>query len=105
MNRNLKIECPEYLDFIRSKSCLVCMTPPPSDPDHLKARGLGSGKRNDFTCIPLCRQHHSERGQIGDEKFEHKHVINLWHEAVMYLTEFLVDDASRREIYIKRGKS
>ena len=87
-----KVVCPEYLDFIRGKSCLVstCRRPPPSDPDHLRARGSGSAKQNDFTAIPLCRMHHAMRHQIGNEKFEERFMINLWREVFELAVDFLI---------------
>jgi len=79
----------DYLNFIRGKWCLIevgCNGP--IDPDHLRARGTGEHKRNDYTCLPLCRLHHSERGQ-GNEKFEKKYGINLWQEAWALTVEYL----------------
>ncbi len=96
---NTKIECLSYKKFISSKPCCVCGRKP-VDFDHLKARGFGSGKLNDLTGIPLCRQHHSERGQIGNEKFEAKHHINLWQVAAMLLVEFFADLERRMAVQI-----
>mgnify|MGYP003393479448 CR=1 FL=1 len=56
--------------------------------DHLKARGFGAGKQNDLTLIPLCHQHHAERGQLGNQEFEERHKINLWQTAAFFLIEF-----------------
>ena len=61
----------------------------PIDPDHLIARGTGEHKRNDYTCLPLCRLHHSERGQIGNEKFEEKYQVRLWAVMSFLLMEYL----------------
>lgn len=99
MNRDLKIICPAYLKFIRSKPCCVCMRGP-VDADHVQARGTGSSKRNDFTAIPLCRPHHSQRGQIGNIRFEDKQMINLWREVSMLLIEFFADEERRKEVCI-----
>lgn len=69
-----------YKKYILSHSCLVC----PSrevDGDHLMARGRGSASQNDYSLIPLCRIHHSERHQIGNQKFEQRYTVNLWLEA------------------------
>lgn len=90
MNRNTKIVCERYLDFIRDKPCCVCGRPGPSDPDHLKARGGGSGKRNDFTAVPLCRPHHSIRQARGTASFDAEHNTNLYQEAMWMMIEFLV---------------
>ena len=55
----------------------------PCDPDHLEARGMGGAttKMKDYSCIPLCRIHHSERHQLGNKKFEDKYSVNLWKDA------------------------
>jgi hypothetical protein len=68
-----------YLTYIRSLPCVVCGSA--SECDHLRARGSRESKRDDRTCIPLCREHHAERHQGGNEKFEKKYKINLWKEA------------------------
>jgi hypothetical protein len=79
----------DYLDFIRSKPGLIEVGGRgPVDPDHLIARGTGEHKRNDYTAIPLYRNHHTERGQ-GNEKFEKKYGINLWQENSFLLMEYL----------------
>ena len=91
MNRDLKILCPKYLEHIRSKPCCVCMRSP-VDADHLQARGTGSAKRNDLTAIPLCREHHSERGQIGNRRFEAKYPVKLWEEVSRFLIEFITEN-------------
>jgi len=71
----------KYLDYIREKPCLICGITP-CDPDHLEARGMGGAKSEmkDLSCVPLCRIHHTERHQFGNQKFEDKYSINLWKE-------------------------
>ena len=103
MRKDSKIICSDYLDFIRSQPCLVCMMTV-TDPDHIMARGRGEAKRMDFCCVPLCRKHHSERGQIGDAEFETKYDINLWKEALFLVTEFFVGRVSHRDFKIEKGK-
>ena len=62
-----RIADPEYLDFVRSRGCIVCGGE--SDAHHLTTRAaFGS----DYTCIPLCRIHHSELHQLGEKKFEER---------------------------------
>ena len=71
----------KYLDYIREKPCLICAITP-CDPDHLEARGMGgaNSEMKDLSCVPLCRIHHTERHQFGNQKFEYKYSINLWKE-------------------------
>jgi len=107
LRRDLKVISNHYVDFIRSKPCCVCMRQP-VDCDHLQARGTGNGKRNDLTGIPLCREHHSERGQVGNKQFEYKYgSLNLWQEAAFCLIEFFIHEGRRKEatIYVSDKKS
>jgi len=100
MRRDLKVTSTHYVDFIRSKLCCVCMRGP-VDCDHLQARGTGNGKRNDLTGIPLCREHHAERGQVGNTCLEAKYApLNLWQEAAFCLIEFFIHEGRRKEATI-----
>jgi len=92
------INTKDYIKYIRSNSCRVCGQFP-VDPDHLKARGMGgAGKggtvtntKKDFTCIPLCRKHHRERGSLGNERFQKEHNINVWKDCCDLLISYFVD--------------
>lgn len=96
MRRDAKIICPEFLDFVRSKSCTVgrdCLGP--LDPHHVVAVGWRESKRNDFTALPLCRKHHGEIEQIGVEKFEAKYKVSVWAENAWLQIEFWLDEGRR----------
>ena len=57
-----------HLKFVASQSCLVCGRQP-SDPHHLRfaqARAIGLKVSDEFT-VPLCRGHHRELHQAGNE--------------------------------------
>ena len=45
----------------------------------------------DFSCINLCRQHHSERHNIGNVRFEDKYSINLYKEAFYLLRKYFTE--------------
>ena len=81
----------KYIDYVREKSCLVCGITP-CDPDHLEARGMGGAKSEmkDLSCVPLCRIHHTERHQFGNQKFEYKYSINLWKENSRLVRRYFV---------------
>ena len=81
----------KYLDYIREKPCLVCGITP-CDADHLEARGMGgaSDDKKDYSCIPLCRTHHTERHQFGNKKFEDKYSVNLWKENSRLVRRYFV---------------
>lgn len=53
-----------YLDYIRALPCCVCGAPPFSDPSH-HGRHATSRKPDDFTCVPMCREHHGHFHQHG----------------------------------------
>ena len=58
-----------HLKFVASQPCLVCGRQP-SDPHHLRfvqPRAIGLKVSDEFT-VPLCRGHHREVHQTGDEK-------------------------------------
>jgi DNA recombination protein Rad52 len=57
-----------HLRFVASQPCLVCGRQP-SDPHHLRfaqPRALGLKVSDEFT-VPLCRGHHRQLHQAGDE--------------------------------------
>src|SRR6185437_14733079 len=57
-----------HLRFVASQPCLVCGRHP-SDPHHLRfaqARALGLKVSDEFT-VPLCRGHHRQLHQTGNE--------------------------------------
>jgi hypothetical protein len=57
-----------HLRFVASQPCLVCGRQP-SDPHHLRfaqARAIGLKVSDEFT-VPLCRDHHRQLHQAGNE--------------------------------------
>ena len=67
----------------------------PVDPDHLEVIGMGGDRTKqstkDFSCIPLCRVHHSERHHIGTKAFEKKYNKDLWKEAFYLLRRYFTE--------------
>jgi len=62
-----------HLRFVASQPCLVCRHQP-SDPHHLRfaqPRALGLKVSDEFT-VPLCRDHHQQLHQAGNE-------VAWWH--------------------------
>jgi hypothetical protein len=57
-----------HLKFVASQACLVCGRQP-SDPHHLRfaqPRAIGLKVSDEFT-VPLCRGHHRQLHQAGNE--------------------------------------
>ena len=57
-----------HLKFVASQPCLVCGRQP-SDPHHLRfaqPRAMGLKVSDEFT-VPLCRTHHRQLHQVGNE--------------------------------------
>jgi hypothetical protein len=58
-----------HLRFVASQPCLICGRQP-SDPHHLRfaqPRAIGLKVSDEFT-VPLCRGHHRQLHQTGNEK-------------------------------------
>jgi len=64
----------KYLDYIRSLPCCLCGKT--SVPHHTHSGGVGM-KGSDFSCIPLCGEHHTELHTIGRATFEERNDIIL----------------------------
>jgi hypothetical protein len=63
-----RIRDKAHLKFVASQPCIVCGRQP-SDPHHLRfaqPRGLGLKVSDEFT-VPLCRVHHRQLHQAGNE--------------------------------------
>jgi len=57
----------KYLDFIRSKPCLICANPN-TVPHHVRRLRWGAGtgiKPSDLVCIPLCHRCHDPKIEEG----------------------------------------
>src|SRR6185369_13144502 len=63
-----RIRDKAHLKFVAAQPCLICGRQP-SDPHHLRfaqARALGLKVSDEFT-VPLCRGHHRQLHQAGNE--------------------------------------
>ena len=83
----------DYIRYIKSKHCLVCGKSPvdPDHQEHIKMGGSNPEGIKDWSCLPLCRIHHTERHSIGSYQFEQKHSINLWKEAFYLMRGYFVE--------------
>lgn len=81
-----------HLDFVKTLRCIVCGAYPPNDPHHLKFVQLRAMqlKSGDQWAVPMCRPHHEEVEDAGDERawWESKGIdpiplaIELWSMSV-----------------------
>ena len=64
-----RIRDKAHLKFVASQPCLICARQP-SDPHHVRyaqPRAIGLKVSDEFT-VPLCRVHHRQLHQVGNEK-------------------------------------
>ena len=77
----MALDCKEYIKYIKSKPCTVCGDIN-VDAHHMDTIGMGGNRKlptnKDYSCVPLCRKHHQEWHQIGNEKFREKYREDLW---------------------------
>jgi hypothetical protein len=69
LSKELRLRDRDHLKFVSAQPCLACGRSP-SDAHHLKfaqQRALGRKVSDEFT-VPLCRTHHRELHQRGDER-------------------------------------
>lgn len=82
----------KYIKYIKEKPCLACGQLP-VDPHHLEAIGMGGANKDgfkDYSCVPLCRYHHSEYHSGGLHYFEAKYQVNLWKDAFNLLRRYFI---------------
>ena len=97
----------EYLAWIRTLGCVVCLRvsggPTVIEAAHTNAlgrRGMGQ-KTSDFSAIPLCPGHHrvnlDSYHRLGEKGFSHEHRIDL-HEVVRaLLSRFCEQNVASRD--------
>lgn len=77
----------EQSDICRALPCLLCSAPPPSEPHHASARGMGGVKGLDRHVIPLCLVHHRAVETEGPSRHpvSHRMVADLIHNLLTLL--------------------
>jgi hypothetical protein len=70
---------PQYRAWIRSQPCAACGTHIGVEAAHTGPHGLGQ-KASDYTCIPLCYEHHRTGNEaldkIGHQAFQDRYFVN-----------------------------
>lgn len=82
-------------------TCVICGKTP-CDPDHIVTKGSG-GPDEDFNIWPLCRQHHTERHELGIHRFVRKYSAKTIPELLRRNWEF-EEETMIRAIFNKKLK-
>ena len=81
-----RVEDEAYLAYLRQLPCTACQKTP-AEPHHLESRGSGG---SDYTCLPLCREHHAEFHSRGNKTASATHGMDAWREAHRLSTTWLL---------------
>ena len=88
----------KFIKYIKEMPCSVCGNGD-VDAHHLEAIGMGNNRKKkndkDFSCVPLCRIHHSEYHNMGLVAMQDKYRgnrLNLWKDNRNILFYFLMKD-------------
>ena len=88
-----KLPSKKYEKYIKEHHCSVCGQKP-VDAHHMEAVGMGGANRDgykDYTCVPLCRYHHTEYHSTGITYFESLYNVNLWKDAFNLLRRYFIN--------------
>lgn len=77
----------KYRKWIKTRPSIVSGLPA-DDAHHVWNTGK-KGKHNDYLCVPLTREEHSEYHRLSHDRFEEKYNVDLTQEIVNLLTEYL----------------
>ena len=84
----------DYKDHVRKLPCLVCDEA--ADAHHLVSVGMGRKRAlprwEDYTIVPLCRNHHQELHQVGLTVFQNNWQINLVKKALLILAQWIFEN-------------
>lgn len=83
----------EYLEWIRTQPCVICLKSGAVEASHLKHVGMGRTRAvprmEHYTAVSMCMSHHKEYHQSGRREFEENHKINLWEMNALQLRQWL----------------
>ena len=81
LSRNTPARNWKYRAWIRSLPCACCGTTPAGEAAHSGSDGGMGHKSSDYSCVPLCDQHHrlgaDSYHRIGRKQFEVHHNLDL----------------------------
>jgi hypothetical protein len=75
----------KFLEWIRTRPCISCNAPAPSEAAHVRrvANGSGTGTKPEFSAIPLCKKCHSDQHNHGESSIGGKEQVNKWRSEVV----------------------
>ena len=88
-----KLPSKKYEKYIKGYPSSVCGQKP-VDAHHMEAVGMGGANRDgykDYTCVPLCRYHHTEYHSTGITYFESRYNVNLWKDAFNLIRRYFIN--------------
>ena len=86
-----------YLDWLKTRYCVVCGRPGPNDPAHIRSASMkydkpltGAGRKpDDRWAVPLCRADHDAQHAAGDElKWWNGYSLDPFELAIAYYAQF-----------------
>lgn len=98
--RQPRVECPAFLEFVRTKPCCACNRHPPSQAAHLRMGNLEIGKRptgigekpSDRWANPLCADCHLDapdaQHNVGEVAFWARVGVDPFQNAMALYGEF-----------------
>jgi len=86
-------ELPQYLAFVRRRTCVVKGCWKYTQASHIVFDGQGkvSSKVDDTQAVPKCERHHEEYHRIGRVEFEQKYGLDFAQIIIQLLTAYIVE--------------
>ena len=83
-----------YIEHVKDSDCVVYGCHNQVTAHHRKALGMGSKARRKqakehLSTIPICKYHHAEIHNIGEQKFSQKYGLNLDKESLRNLINWV----------------
>jgi hypothetical protein len=83
-----------FLAWLRKRNCIICMSPPPNDPAHVRrASNGGIGAKPVLSAIPLCRACHQLQHKQGESALGGKEWFDA--QALIHKNLFLKETGSK----------
>ena len=85
------MDTKKYIEYIKKLPCSICGSAE-VDAHHMDFIGMGGNRKKpsikDYSCVSLCRLHHTEYHAMGHKCFTDKYKIDLWRDVYYNLKGF-----------------